>query len=219
MPLTVLFDFDGTIMDSDTVIFGAWDEIFRLHGAELSIDVVARLAGTTDAVWNPEDDILEQTGRQVDGKELHRHFDTLVRARVGDLPPMPGVCDRLDEAARLGWRIGCASSSDRIWVGGNLRRLGLHERFETIRTREDVARTKPDPALFRRAMEDLGADPARTVVLEDSRNGVLAAKAAGCFAVAIPTTLTRRLDLSEADLILSSMEELSLAALSERLGA
>jgi len=94
-------------------------------------------------------------------------------------------------------------------VEGHLERLGLLGYFQVIRTTEDVALTKSDPALFLRA-EGLGVSPAQTIVLEDSLNGVLAARSAGVFTVAIPNALTQHLDLSQADLLLSCLCDLAL---------
>lgn len=214
----VLFDFDGTIMDSDTAIFGAWQQVFRAHGAEMGIDVVERLAGTTDAHWSPSDDIHSQTGVRHDAGALEREYGAIVEPLIARLGPMAGVEDRLEEARALGLRIACASSSTHAWVEGHLERLGLRHYFETVRCREDVPRTKPDPALFTLAARDLGVPPTHAFVLEDSLNGVRAAKAGGFYAIAIPTVYTAKLDLSMADMRVASMEELRFADVVTKLG-
>jgi beta-phosphoglucomutase-like phosphatase (HAD superfamily) len=71
----------------------------------------------------------------------------------------------------------------------------------------DRARTKPDPAVYRLALSDLGVDAAEAIAVEDSPNGIAAAKAAGLFVVAVPNRMTAGLDVSAADLVLSSLEE------------
>ena len=83
-------------------------------------------------------------------------------------------------------------------------------------TADDVAVTKPDPALFLLAAEKLGVKRDEVIVLEDSGNGVKGAKRAGMVVVAVPNEVTRHMDLSEADLYLESLEEISLDALLER---
>jgi beta-phosphoglucomutase-like phosphatase (HAD superfamily) len=110
----------------------------------------------------------------------------------------------------MGLKLAVASSSRRAWVEGHLERLGLLSYFQVIRTKEDVALTKPDPALFLRAAEGLGVPPRETIVLEDSQNGVRAARFAGAFTVAVPNALTRHLDLSQANLLLESLGDLPL---------
>ncbi|MCA1725945.1 MAG: HAD-IA family hydrolase, partial [Thermomicrobia bacterium] len=91
--------------------------------------------------------------------------------------------------------------------------LGLHLHFDTVKTAADVERVKPDPALYRAALDALGLGAREAIALEDSPNGIAAAKAAGLFCVAIPNAMTRDLDLSVADLRLTSLADLPLAQL------
>ena len=86
-----------------------------------------------------------------------------------------------------------------------------------MRCRDDVAQAKPAPDLYLAVCECLGVDPAEAVALEDSANGIAAAKAAGMRCVAIPNPMTEGLDLSAADLRLRSLADLSVAELLERL--
>ncbi len=101
-------------------------------------------------------------------------------------PILPGVEEILRNAKTLNLKLGIASSSDRDWVAGNLARLGLLEYFDVMHTSDDVERTKPDPSLYLLALQSLGLSPTEAVVLEDSPNGVIAAKDAGIFTVAVP---------------------------------
>ena len=80
-----------------------------------------------------------------------------------------------------------------------------------------MPRVKPDPALYRAVVDALGVRPEESLALEDSPNGVLAAKRAGLTCVAVPNALTARLDLSAADLSLTSLADLSLPELIARL--
>jgi beta-phosphoglucomutase-like phosphatase (HAD superfamily) len=98
-------------------------------------------------------------------------------------------------------------------VLGHLERLGLHPEWDAIRTREDVARTKPAPDLYLAAVKALGVAPHEAVAFEDSRNGIAAAKDAGLLCVAVPNALTAAMDLSRADLRLSSLAETPLERL------
>ena len=130
----------------------------------------------------------------------------------------PGVRDYLDAARRLGLGLAVASSSSRRWVAGHLERLGLADRFDVLRCAEDVTRVKPHPDLYVAALKALGAAPVAAIALEDSPNGVLAAKRAGLFCVAVPNPLTAKLDLTAADILLASLDELPLPALLRRTG-
>lgn len=117
----------------------------------------------------------------------------------------------------MGLVLAVASSSSRAWVEGHLERLGLRERFHAIRCAGDVPRVKPDPALYHAVLEATGVPAASAMALEDSPNGVLAAKRAGLTCVAVPNALTAQLDLGAADLRLGSLADVSLAALLGRL--
>jgi beta-phosphoglucomutase-like phosphatase (HAD superfamily) len=98
-------------------------------------------------------------------------------------------------------------------VRGHLARLGLYQRFDAIKTADDVKRTKPDPELYVAALTALGVQPTEAVVFEDSPNGVTAAKAAGIYCVAVPNRVTALMKLDHADLRLNSMADLPLASL------
>jgi len=122
----------------------------------------------------------------------------------------------LDAAREMGVRLGVASSSTRDWVAGHLARLGILERFECLRCRDDVANAKPEPDLYLAVLDCLGVDATEAIAIEDSPNGIAAAKRAGMRCVAIPNSITARLDLSEADVTLTSLAELSLRQLLEK---
>jgi HAD superfamily hydrolase (TIGR01509 family) len=130
---------------------------------------------------------------------------------------LPGVRDYLREARELRLKVGLASSSDRAWVRGHLGRLGLLDYFDTIKCVEDTGAHKPDPAPYLAALDTLGVSPAGAVAFEDSPHGVAAAKAAGMLCVAVPNSVTRRLGLDRADLVLDSLAALPLSGLLARL--
>jgi len=132
---------------------------------------------------------------------------------------LPGVVQHLDAARELGMRLGCASSSTQEWVRGHLARLGILERFDCIRCRDDVAHAKPEPDLYVAVLDCLRVAADEAIAIEDSPNGVAAAKRAGLRCVAIPNSITAHLDLSQADLVLNSLADLSMAELLERLTA
>jgi HAD superfamily hydrolase (TIGR01509 family) len=126
---------------------------------------------------------------------------------------LPGVSEYIAEAKRLGLRLGVASSSSRRWVVGHLTDLGLSAHFDCIKCRDDVACVKPDPALYQAAVQALGVPPQEAMALEDSPNGITAAKRAGLYCVAVPNPLTRQLSLAHADFLLNSLADLPLERL------
>ena len=126
---------------------------------------------------------------------------------------MAGVREYINDARRLGLKMAIASSASRRWVVGHIERLGIHAHWDAVLTRDDVARSKPSPDLYVAATKALDVAPEHAVALEDSPHGIAAAKDAGLRAVAVPNALTKDLDLSRADVRLSSLAEMPLAKL------
>jgi beta-phosphoglucomutase-like phosphatase (HAD superfamily) len=126
------------------------------------------------------------------------------------------VKDYIDDAKRLGLKVALASSSSHSWVDGHLSRLGLIAHFDCIKCSEDVKAVKPDPALYQSVLDELELSADEGIVLEDSANGILAAKRAGLFCVAVPNPMTCHLSLDLADLQLTSLADLPLEELLSR---
>jgi HAD superfamily hydrolase (TIGR01509 family) len=125
-------------------------------------------------------------------------------------PLLPGVVACISGAKARGLKLAIASSSTAAWVTHNLEKFALLDYFDAICTRDAVAAVKPDPALYHLALERLEVAADETIAFEDSPNGILAAKRAGIYCVAVPNQLTRELPLSLADRRLHSLEEFSL---------
>jgi HAD superfamily hydrolase (TIGR01509 family) len=130
---------------------------------------------------------------------------------------LPGVDAWLDEAERAGYGIAIASSSPHEWVHGHLTRLGLVQRFAHISCRGEGVPAKPAPDVYLRACAALRVEPVAALAVEDSPNGIAAAKTAGLRCVAVPNGITRPLDFSQADIVLDSLREASLHEVVARL--
>ncbi len=211
-PRGLIFDFDGLILDTESPEFTSWRDLFAEHGCTLPLEEWAVCIGTAD-IFDPCARLEELLGRPVDRDALRaerrRRSDVLIAAQT----PLPGVIERIGEAHGMGMKLAVASSSSRDWVEGHLERLGLALHFHCVRCSDHVERVKPDPALYRAALEGLGLRPEEAIAFEDSPNGILAAKGAGVFCVAVPNAATRELSLDAADVRLTSLAEISLADL------
>jgi HAD superfamily hydrolase (TIGR01509 family) len=209
----IIFDFDGLILDTEVPEFQAWQEIYHAHGCELPLATWATAIGTSSDVFDPCAYLETQVGRAVDREAIRlqrRHrCDELLRGQS----TLPGVHDYLMGAKRLGLHLGVASSSSRAWVLGHLTALQLSAYFDCIKCSDDVPRVKPDPALYQAALTALGVRAEQAIALEDSPNGVAAAKRAGLYCVAVPNPLTRQLSFAQADLQLGSLADLPLERL------
>jgi HAD superfamily hydrolase (TIGR01509 family) len=168
--------------------------------------------------FDPYQALVDQLGHDLDRESVLNRRKARHREMIAELEILPGVREAVAEAQSLGLRLGVASSSSRGWVGGHLERLGLAPHFDCVRCRDDVERAKPWPDLYLAVCECLGVAPETAVALEDSANGIAAAKAAGLRCVAIPNPMTVGLDLGAADLRLDSLADLSVAELLDRIG-
>jgi HAD superfamily hydrolase (TIGR01509 family) len=208
----LVFDFDGLILDTELPEYLTVKAEFDAHGVELPLEQWLGIIGSADHPhWLDwlEDVVGAPIEREVvHARRLAAHHELILRNEV-----LPGVVQLLDQADEAGIPAVVASSSPRHWVEGHLVRLGLRERFVTLRTREDVERAKPWPDLFTAAVEAVGAEPARSVALEDSHNGSVAAVAAGLVCVVAPNQLTRRQDFTHAHRVVDSLADLSVADL------
>ncbi len=213
MPIRAfLFDFDGLILDTELASRAGWELLYRQHGHELPTDLWATLVGTTHAPWNPMEHLEGLVGRPLEREALNerRYAHELALIEAEEL--RPGIEEYLAAARRLDLKRAIVSSSSRRWVDMHLKRLEEAVGWDAICTADgDPARAKPAPTLYLEALELLDVTPGEAVAFEDSPNGVLAAKAAGVFCVAIPNEVTRELGLEEAgaDLVLESLADLA----------
>ena len=212
----IIFDFDGLIVDTEWAVYQSWVELFEAFGAELPLDQWTAIIGTSEHEhFDPFVVLEQQVGKLPDHQNLRQQRRQRELALVRAQPVLPGVEGYLREARLQDLKLGIASSSDRQWVLGNLARLGLLEYFDVVHTSDDVERTKPDPTLYQLALHSLEIEPKETFVLEDSPNGITAAKRAGIYTVAVPNLLTASLKLDHADLLLDSLSQMPLADLIE----
>jgi HAD superfamily hydrolase (TIGR01509 family) len=209
----LIFDFDGLILDTEVPIFQSWQELYQSYRVDLPLDRWQSILGTDVVSFDPLAYLEEQVGYRLD----HATIKPLRRQREWELiliqPVQPGVLAYLQDARRLGLKIGLASSSPCEWVTGHLQRLGLLGYFDCLRGSDDVSKTKPDPELYLAALKALNVQSDQAIVFEDSLNGILAAKRAGIYTVAVPSPLMRGVNLDLADQKLSSLTDLSLEQL------
>jgi len=215
---TVLFDFDGTIVDTETPIFEVWSEVYRRHGVELSLDLWALALGTQGG-FDPRAHLVEVTGADLPPGSLDGELRAQIRALVADQPLRPGVEAWIGEVGQAGLRSAVVSSSSVGWVTMWLERHGLGQRFEGVWGRDDVENVKPAPDLYLLAARNLGVEPASCLVIEDTPNGLIAARAAGMRTLAVPNELTRRLELPPHDLRFDSLAEASLLEVLQELSS
>ncbi len=208
----IVFDFDGLILDTEGPVYRSWLEVYEAHGQELPFERWVQIVGSTTLAFHPQHHLEERLGgplpQEVLDRRIGRRTELVLAEKV-----LPGVVELIEEARAGDIKLGVASSSTAEWVKGHLARLGILDRFDCIRCRDDVAQAKPEPDLYLAVLECLGVAAADAFAIEDSPNGIAAAKTAGLRCVAIPNPITSGLDLSRADLVVASLADLSLAGL------
>lgn len=215
MPTRALvFDFDGTLADTESAVLQSWQELFREHGAELPMAAWYAVIGTqhtTPAMFA----LLAEHVPGVDPDALRPRTRARVFELLDELGPREGVRGYLETAKDHGLKLAVASSSSGAWVNPHLERLGLAPYFDAVLT-GDRHKAKPDPDLYLAALEALRARPEEAIAFEDTPHGVTSAKAAGLTCVAVPNAITGSLDFGHADVVLPSFTAKPLEALLSR---
>jgi putative hydrolase of the HAD superfamily len=203
----LIFDFDGLVVDTESAIFEAWRALYAAEGEELALSDYQQCVGSTFGAYDPMAVLEERLGRTPDWPFLLSQKDEAIRNSHLSLAPCAGITQILTEAQQCGIPCCVASSSSPDHVHGWVDRLGLRPFFHHLTCRGDEgARPKPAPDLFALAAKRLGLPPSQCLILEDSRNGLLAAQAAGIACVVIPSPVTMGSDFSGARAIWPSLE-------------
>jgi beta-phosphoglucomutase-like phosphatase (HAD superfamily) len=209
----LLFDFDGTLWDSETVVFEAYQRLYDDHGHTLSLDDWAAAVGTLDG-FDPMAELELRLGRALD-RAVVDPWERVDDLMVG-IDLRSGVREWLDDARDRGLALGIVSSNDARWIRHHLDRLGIADRWRAIVAADgDAGRAKPNPVLYREALAELAVEAPRAIAVEDSPHGIAAAKAAGLFCLAVPNQVTQGLDLTAADRVIGSFRDMTLAELLE----
>lgn len=216
IPAALVFDLDGTIVDTETVEFESIRVVWEAHGAEYRIEDFEHVVGTSVGVdWVAH--LCDVVQRQFDRSDLHRQRQATRHRLLSELRPRDGIRTLIETAHEAGVALGVASNSPMDWVEERLRRVGLREFIKAIVAIDTASVPKPHPAPFLEACAGLGVAPAQAVALEDSGPGVQSATSAGLYTVACPGPLTRNHDLSAAHRIVQSHTEVVLTDLGRAL--
>ena len=199
----VLWDLDGTLIDSEQYHWLAWRDAMAAEGVPLTHAEFLKTFGLrNDAIipqWIPGAS-TEQIERIAGAKEqLYRQL-----VREGGLVPLPGAAEWTERLASGGWRQAIASSAPRENIDVVLAVIGRGVVFQTIVSAEDVTRGKPDPQVFLTAAARLGSAPGRSIVVEDAPAGIEAARRAGMPSIGVSRTGTPL----PADLAVASLADL-----------
>jgi HAD superfamily hydrolase (TIGR01509 family) len=205
----VVFDMDGVLLDSEQLWDEVREELARERGGRWHERAQADMMGMSSPEWSRymHDVIgLAESPEEINAEVVRR---LLARYRES-LPLVDGAIEAVDRLASH-WPLGVASSSNREVIDAVLDAAGIADRFAATVSSEEVARGKPAPDVYLEAARRLGVDASASAAVEDSRNGIRSAHAAGMRVVAIPNPHYPPSDeaLADADVVLESLDELT----------
>jgi HAD superfamily hydrolase (TIGR01509 family) len=209
----LIFDCDGVLVDTERDAHRVgFNMAFKDFGidAEWSVELYARLlltAGGKERMtvyfqefgW-PEDKVAEYGGKQELIAALHKTKTAMTSDIVKDLPVRPGILRIIDEAMAAGVRLGVCTTSNPKFIDAVLDLFGAERKaaFEFVHAGDVVSKKKPDPEIYLLALETLGLPASACMVVEDSRNGLLASTGAGIPTLVTTSTYTTDEDFTEA---------------------
>ena len=207
---TLLFDFDGLLLDSETIVYQSWVEIYQEYDCVLPLEKwILRVGGSLadfDAHSYLETLIHQKLSRKdLDATRMKKQWDLLSHFEA-----LPGVENYLKQGKQRGLKIGLASSSERSWVESHLKRLGFDRYFDCIKCSDDVSFVKPHSELYLSVLASLHAGAEHAIAFEDLPNGIRSAQGAGIFCIAVPNAITSYVSLDQADFCLASLADIPL---------
>ena len=207
MPKALIFDFDGLIVDTETVIYESWAEIYERNDQILELNTYKNCVGSNFEHFHPGIELEKRLGKKFNWAIIDAEREELIRQRLEQKEERTGLRYFIENAKEKGLELAIASSSSRNWVLGWIEKLELSNYFSTFVNRDDVEKIKPDPELFLTAAKSLGIHPSEALIFEDSENGLKAATAAGIPCAIITNSITAGGNFSEAIIVAESFTD------------
>jgi HAD superfamily hydrolase (TIGR01509 family) len=205
----VIFDLDGVLLDSEQVWDEAREQLAKERRGRWHENAQRDMMGMSSPEWSRY--MHDVIGLPEPPEEISREVvERMAKLYREHLPVVPGAREAVDRLAAR-WPLGLASSSNRELIDLALELLGVEHLFKATVSSEEAARGKPAPDVYLETARRLGVEPTHAAAIEDSENGIRAAKAAGMRVIAIPNPHFPPDEdaLTHADILLRSLDELT----------
>lgn len=206
----IIFDFDGTIMDTERAEMTAWQQLYDEFNHVMPFEQWARNIGRGEDLFDPLSHLESLVGKKLDCNKLAKQRQANLSVLLTALKPLPGVTNWIAMAKELGMKLAIATASHHRWASGHLERMNLLHHFDYVVTRDDVKNLKPHPEVYQLALQKLGINSEQAIAIEDSPNGATAAISAGLRCIIVPSTVTTTLTFPATFCKLQNLEERSL---------
>lgn len=204
----VLFDYDGTLVDSEKIHLRLWNQVLGDYGVEISVDDYKRTFSGVPSPTSAERLVRERalpiTSRDLVSRKIDAYHDWLTDNVV---PLMRHARETVEYFSARGLRVGLVTGSQRRGVMVMLERYGLTGHFQAVVTSDDVARSKPDPESYLRALSELGIGADEALAFEDTASGIASARGAGVACCAVRNEFSAGQSLDGATAVVDTLEE------------
>ena len=206
----VIFDMDGVVVNTEPIGFKANSELYKSLNITVPNEVYATFIGNSDKnIVQKLKDLypLEMTHQELLDEKYKFYFNAFDNDL--ELELIPGVRDLIVDLHTNGIKLLLASSASKRKIEKVFTRFGLHQYFDSVTSGEDFEFSKPNPAIFLEAVAKSGFPATECVIIEDSTNGVKAAKAAGVYCIGYNGSHELGQDVSAADKVISDFKEIN----------
>ncbi|UOB18001.1 HAD family hydrolase [Abyssalbus ytuae] len=205
----IIFDMDGVLVDSEPVHMEILNEVLDEMEVTISLEYYHSLVGMGALlIWEKLKGDFNLPGIPEELFASHKkYFNSVIGSK--ELMPVSGIINLLDNLQKENYAISLGSSSPVKLINHSVNKIGIHHYFDHFVSSEHVKKGKPFPDIFLRVAELYNVSPSQFVVIEDSKNGVLAAKAAGMTCIGLRNPNSGNQDLSKADMVIDHFDELT----------
>ncbi len=204
----ILFDHDGTLVDSEPIHYQLWNQVLGRYGVTISEDVFNSVCAGMPTITNAHD-LIKRFKICVNAQDLAEEKHAVTKEFLVDhaYPLMPGVTDAIRELHAQGLNLAIVTGANQHSVGATVRSYSFDRHFEFVISADDVQKSKPAPDCYLLALEKLGLKAEECLAIEDTEHGLNAAADAGIPCLVIPTALSSAHNFDRATAVLNGMPE------------